>query len=83
MEINKIEMKSVQKNWELVDMHLWVYWKLPNEETSKNYNNSKELAQLYRDSMKDWKKVVENFSWDNKKAFHLFYQAGEIINDRY
>lgn len=37
-------------NWELVDMHLWIFWTLPWDENDKwewKYHTKEELAKLY------------------------------------
>lgn len=65
---------------ELVDMHLWIFWTLPWDENDKwkdKYKTEEELAELYKKT--DREIIIKNFSWDDMKFWHLYYQANTIL----
>lgn len=63
-------------NWDLVDIHLWVYWELPWDDIK--YKTYEELAQIYRDMNRDI--IIKNLWWDSKRFLHLYFEANTILN---
>ena len=67
-------------NWEIVDMHLWIFWTLPwdkNDIWKWKYKSNEELAELFKKT--DIDIILNNFWWDLIRYWDLYYQANTIL----